>query len=171
MERHTQKDHGLTEKGNVIENSAGIAIFTTEALVKEKVSETRAKRLLHQCEKCQYSTVQKAHLRRHIQNKHDGRTKPEMRGRKTKTGPISDRTKRRRNAESGNKLTERDVSFLVKNMRVSERDLNKVVKFTKEKMDVHSMEIWLNSSKTRRKFSKAISIQSSESSMTRKERL
>ena len=58
MERHTQKDHGLTEKGNVIENSAGIAIFTTEALVKEKVSETRAKRLLHQCEKCQYSTVQ-----------------------------------------------------------------------------------------------------------------
>ena len=71
MERHTQKDHGLTEKGNVIENSAGIAIFTTEALVKEKVSETRAKRLLHQCEKCQYSTVQKAHLRRHIQNKHD----------------------------------------------------------------------------------------------------
>ena len=91
MERHTQKDHGLTEKGNVIENSAGIAIFTTEALVKEKVSETRAKRLLHQCEKCQYSTVQKAHLRRHIQNKHDGRTKPKMRG---KTGPISDRTKR-----------------------------------------------------------------------------
>ena len=91
MERHTQKDHGLTEKGNVIENSAGIAIFTTEALVKEKVSETRAKRLLHQCEKCQYSTVQKAHLRRHIQNKHDGRTKPKMRGRKTKSGPISAR--------------------------------------------------------------------------------
>ena len=46
MERHTKKDHGLTEKGNVIENSAGIAIFTTEALVKEKVSETRAERLL-----------------------------------------------------------------------------------------------------------------------------
>ena len=67
MERHTQKDHGLTEKGNVIENSAGIAIFTTEALVKEKVSETRAKRLLRQCEKYQYSTVQKAHLKRHIQ--------------------------------------------------------------------------------------------------------
>ena len=41
MERHTKKDHGLTEKGNVIENSAGIAIFTTEALVKEKVSEAR----------------------------------------------------------------------------------------------------------------------------------
>ena len=41
MERHAKKDHGLTEKGNVIENSAGIAIFTTEALVKEKVSEAR----------------------------------------------------------------------------------------------------------------------------------
>ena len=27
MERHTQKDHGLTEKGNVIENSAGIAMM------------------------------------------------------------------------------------------------------------------------------------------------
>ena len=67
MERHTKKDHGLTEKGNVIENSAGIAIFTTEALVKEKVSETRAERLLHQCEMCCYNTVQKANLRRHIQ--------------------------------------------------------------------------------------------------------
>ena len=41
MERHAKKDHGLTEKGNVIENSSGIAIFTTEALVKEKVSEAR----------------------------------------------------------------------------------------------------------------------------------
>ena len=84
MERHTKKDHGLTEKGNVIENSAGI--------VKEKLSETRAKRLLHQCEGCQYSSIQKANLRRHIQSKHDGRTKPDMRGRKTKTGPVSDRT-------------------------------------------------------------------------------
>ena len=90
--RHTKKDHGLTEKGNVIENSAGIAIFTTEALVKEKVSETRAERLLHQCEMCSYNTVQKANLRRHTQIKHDGRTKPEMRGRKTKTGPLSERT-------------------------------------------------------------------------------
>ena len=41
------------------------------------MSETRAKRLLRQCEKYQYSTVQKAHLKRHIQNKQDGRTKPE----------------------------------------------------------------------------------------------
>ena len=90
--------------------------------MKEKVSETRAKRLLRQCEKYQYSTVQKVDLKRHIQNKQDGRTKPEMRGKKTKTGPISDRTKRRRKAKSGNKLTEREVSSLGKNMRVSERD-------------------------------------------------
>ena len=103
MERHTKKDHGLTEKGNVIENSAGI--------VKEKLSETRAKRLLHQCEGCQYSSIQKANLRRHIQSKHDGRTKPDMRGRKTKTGPACDRTKRRRKAESGNNFKERERSL------------------------------------------------------------
>ena len=38
MNRHTKKDHGLTEIGNVVENSVGMAVFTTEALVKEKVS-------------------------------------------------------------------------------------------------------------------------------------
>ena len=96
MERHTLKDHGLTEKGNVIENSAGIAIFTTEALVKETVIERRPERLLHQCDMCHYNSVKKANLRRHKQVKHDGMTRPEMRGRKNKTGPLSDRTKRRR---------------------------------------------------------------------------
>ena len=41
LKTHTQKAHRLTEKGNVIESSAGIAIFTAEALgVKEKVSES-----------------------------------------------------------------------------------------------------------------------------------
>ena len=132
MERHTQKAHGLTEKGNVIENSVGIAIFTTEALVKEKVSETRAERLLHQCEMCQYNTVQKANLRRHMQNKHNGKTRPEMRGRKRKTGPLSERTKFRRKAENANNLTEREVSWLGKNLRVSEQDLTKFVIFTKK---------------------------------------
>ena len=29
MERHTNKGHGLTEIGNVVENSVGMAIFTT----------------------------------------------------------------------------------------------------------------------------------------------
>lgn len=133
LERHTQKAHGLTEKGNVVENSAGIAIFTTEALVKEKVSETRAERLLHQCEMCQYNTVKKMNLRRHMQNKHDGRTKPEMRGRKRKTESLSTRTKFRRKAEEQNNLTERDISWLAKNVRVSERDLKKIVNFTKRK--------------------------------------
>ena len=32
MSRHTNKDHGLTEIDNVVENSVGIAVFTTEAL-------------------------------------------------------------------------------------------------------------------------------------------
>ena len=98
MERHTLKDHGLTEKGDVIENSVGIAIFTTEAPVKETVIERRPERLLHQCDMCQYNSVEKANLRRHKQVKHDGMTRPEMRGRKNKTGPLSDRTIRRRMA-------------------------------------------------------------------------
>ena len=98
MERHTLKDHGLTEKGNAIENSVGIAIFTTEALVKETVIERRPERLLHQCDMCHYNSVKKANLRRHKQVKHDGMTRPEMRGRKNKTGPLSDRTIRRRMA-------------------------------------------------------------------------
>ena len=47
LERHQRKEHGLTEKGNVIENSVGIAIFTTEALVKETVTviKTREKKI------------------------------------------------------------------------------------------------------------------------------
>ena len=40
-----KKEHGLTEKGNVVENSAGIAMFTTEALVKETVTEKRAAKM------------------------------------------------------------------------------------------------------------------------------
>ena len=135
MERHQKKDHGLTEKDNVVENSAGIAIFTTEALVKETVTqiETRAKKISHQCAQCDYSSNRNANLRQHVQNKHDGRTRPEMRGRKVKVGPLSERTKRRRKAENGNNLTEREVSWLGKNLRVSERDLNIFANFQKRK--------------------------------------
>ena len=43
VERHQKKEHGLTEKGNVVENSAGIAMFTTEALVKETVTEKKSR--------------------------------------------------------------------------------------------------------------------------------
>ena len=39
LKRHQQDAHGLTEKGNTVQNSAGIAVFTTEALVKETVIE------------------------------------------------------------------------------------------------------------------------------------
>ena len=37
LKRHQQDAHGLTEKGNTVQNSAGMAVFTTEALVKETV--------------------------------------------------------------------------------------------------------------------------------------
>ena len=132
MERHQRKEHGLTEKGNVIENSVGIAIFTTEALVKETVTVTkrREEKISHKCDQCDYSSYKKDHLRTHMQ-KHE--QKPERRGRKKKVGPLSERTKRRRKAEDANNLTERDVSFLGKDLRISERDLRKVVKFHKRK--------------------------------------
>ena len=62
--------------------------------------------------------------------KHNGITKPETRGRKKKNGLLSDRTQRRRNVENGNYQTEKEVSWLGKNVRVSERDLSKIVSFT-----------------------------------------
>ena len=40
-------------------------------------------------------------------------------------GPLSERNKRRRKAEDANNLTEREVSFLGKDLRISERDLRK----------------------------------------------
>ena len=45
MDRHKKNDHGLTERGNVIENSLGIAIFTTEALVKDDQNKARESKL------------------------------------------------------------------------------------------------------------------------------
>ena len=62
--------------------------------------------------------------------KHDGIKKPETRGRKRKNGLLSDRTQRRRKVENGNYQTEREVSWLGKNLRVSERDLSRFVSFT-----------------------------------------
>ena len=41
-----KKEHGLTEKGNVVKNSVGIAMLTTEALlVKETATEKEQRRL------------------------------------------------------------------------------------------------------------------------------
>ena len=37
MERHQKKEHGLTEKGNVIENSVGMAVFQQKRWLKETV--------------------------------------------------------------------------------------------------------------------------------------
>ena len=46
---------------NVIENSVGIAIFTTEALVKETVTviKTREKKISHECDQSDYSSCKK----------------------------------------------------------------------------------------------------------------
>ena len=115
MERHTKKDHGLTEIGNVVENSVGMAIFTTEALVKETVIETRPEKLPHQCDQCEYKSLRKLNLKRHM-IKHDGIAKPELRGRKRKTGPLSERTKSRRKAENRNNLTGREVSWMMEHL-------------------------------------------------------
>ena len=100
LERHQKNNHGLTERGNVVQNSAGIAIFTTEALVKDTVIErtTTEQILCHQCDQCDFKSKKKGNIKRHVLIKHDGRTRPEMRGRKSKVGPVSDRTKRRRKA-------------------------------------------------------------------------
>ena len=87
MNRHTKKDHGLTEIGNVVENSVGMAVFTTEALVKEKVSKTTHKKQPLQCDHCDYKSLRKSHLTRHML-KHDGIKKPETRGRKRKNGLL-----------------------------------------------------------------------------------
>ena len=73
MERHKIKEHGLTEKGNVVANSAGIAIFTTEALVKETViGRTTTPTLSHQCDQCEFNSQKSGNLKRHVQIKHDG---------------------------------------------------------------------------------------------------
>ena len=45
LKRHQQDVHGLTEKDNTVQNSAGMAGFTTEALVKETVIEKYLQKL------------------------------------------------------------------------------------------------------------------------------
>ena len=45
MDRDKKIDHGPTVRGNVIENSLGIAIFTTEALVKDDQNKARESKL------------------------------------------------------------------------------------------------------------------------------
>ena len=109
------KGHGLPEIGNIVENSVGMVIFTPEALVKELVIETRAKKFPHQCHQCEYKSLRKLNLKRHV-IKHGGIAKPELRGRKKKTGPLSERSKFRRKAENGKNLTEREVSLMIEHL-------------------------------------------------------
>ena len=55
LKRHRQDSHGLTEKGNTVQNSAGMAVFTTDALVKETVIEKiPAEAISLQCNQCNY---------------------------------------------------------------------------------------------------------------------
>ena len=85
LNRHTKKDHGLTEIGNVVKNSVGMAVFTTEALVKEKVSKPTHEKQPLQCDQCDYKSLKRNNLTRHM-TKHDGIKKPETRGRKKRMG-------------------------------------------------------------------------------------
>ena len=85
LKRHQQDAHGLTEKGNTVQNSAGIAVFTTEALVKETVAEKiPADAISVQCNQCNYKARTRWLLKRHKQLKHLGIVRPESRGRKRK---------------------------------------------------------------------------------------
>ena len=66
LNRHTKKDHGLTEIGNVVKNSVGMAVFTTEALVKEKVSKPTHEKQPLQCDQCDYKSLKRNNLTRHM---------------------------------------------------------------------------------------------------------
>ena len=66
LKRHQQDAHGLTEKGNTVQNSAGMAVFTTEALVKETVTEKiPAEAISAQCNQCNYKAKTRWLLNRH----------------------------------------------------------------------------------------------------------
>ena len=66
LKRHQQAAHGLTEKGNVVQNSLGLAVFTTEALVKERVIQKVHAPASVQCNQCNYKAKTKWLLKRHV---------------------------------------------------------------------------------------------------------
>ena len=137
LKRHQQDAHGLTEKGNTVQNSAGMAVFTTEALVKETVTEKiPAEAISAQCNQCNYKAKTRWLLNRHKQMKHLGIVRPESRGRKRKLGTVTKRTLYRRELNDGQNLTAREISFLAKVAPMSERNLLKIVKFQKDKYGV-----------------------------------
>ena len=137
LKRHQQAAHGLTEKGNVVQNSLGMAVFTTEALVKEKVTKPiPAEALTVQCDQCNYKAKTNWHLKRHMRLKHLGIARTETRGRKMKVGTLSKRTLARRKANDPQNLDAREISYLSKEAPMSERNLEKIVKFQKRKFGV-----------------------------------
>ena len=66
LKRHQQKEHGLTEKGNIVQNSLGMAVFTTEALVKERVIQKVHAPASVQCNQCNYKAKTRWLLKRHM---------------------------------------------------------------------------------------------------------
>ena len=137
LKRHQQAAHGLTEKGNVVQNSLGMAVFTTEALVKEKVTKPiPAEALTVQCDQCNYKAKTNWHLKRHMRLKHLGIARTETRGRKMKVGTLSKRTLARRKANDPQNLDAREISYLSKEAPMSERNLEKIVKFQNRKFGV-----------------------------------
>ena len=137
LKRHQQDAHGITEKGNTVQNSAGMAVFTTEALVKETVAEKIPTEALSvQCNQCNYKAKTRWLLNRHKQLKHLGIVRPESRGRKRKLGRVTKRTLYRRELNDGQNLTARELSFLAQVAPMSERNLRKIFKFQKDKFGV-----------------------------------
>ena len=97
-----------------MQNSAGIAVFTTEALVKETVAEKiPADAISVQCNQCNYKAKTRWLLKRHKQLKHLGIVRPESRGRKRKLGRVTKRTLYRR-LNGGHNLIAKEISWLAK---------------------------------------------------------
>ena len=116
LKRHQQDAHGLTEKGNTVQNSAGMAVFTTEALVKETVAEKiPADAISVQCNQCNYKARTRWLLKRHKQLKHLGIVRPESRGRKRKLGRVTKRTLYRR-LNGGHNLIAKEAPMSVRNL-------------------------------------------------------
>ena len=123
--------HGLTEKGNILQNSLGKAVFTTEALVKERVIQKVHAPASVQCNQCNYKAKTRWLLKQHINFKHRGIPRPENRGRKRKVGTVTKRTLYRRGLNNSRNITAREISWLAKEVPMSERNLEKVLKFQK----------------------------------------
>jgi hypothetical protein len=102
LKRHMKDKHGITEKGNIVENSAGFVKFETSYLKKAAVEVPMQDSVNEfKCNQCEYKTVRNRNMERHIKKVHElnGKT-----GRKSKCDDdISRATKYRRKAEEPRK--------------------------------------------------------------------